>query len=223
MIAAVLGLLEAATWAAPIGAALWGLASVLLSPCHLTSLPLLVGFLERLPGQARSARALAGWVTVGVSLSLVAVAVVSLAAGRLLGDLWGVGPWVTIGFLLLAGLALLDAFPLPELGRLRPERARAGAGGALGAGGMLGVTLGPCTFAFFAPLIAFATGSAGGGLKAATVGAFVAAHLAATWITGLAGARLAQRLSGGRYAGPVKAAVGVVAIGLALGLIVTTP
>ncbi len=224
MIESLLQTLERASWLAPAAALLWGLASVLLSPCHLTSVPLLVGFLGRVKGQPLTERALAAWVTVGVSLSLVVLAGVSLLAGRILGDLWGMGPWLMVIFLLLAGLYLLGAFELPTFAQLRPERARAGMGGAVAAGGVLGLTLGPCTFSFFTPLLAFGMGSASLALKVVTILSFVAAHLSATWGAGLLGARFGGLLSGsGRFARFIKALVGVTCIALALELIMTTP
>lgn len=224
MTEAIVQLLERATWLAVLGAFLWGGASVVLSPCHLAGIPLLVGFLGRLEGQALGDGRLACWVTAGVSLSLVAVAGISIAAGRILGDLWGVGPWITIVFLVGAGLVLLGAIDLPSLGRLRPERARPGAAGALAAGGVLGVTVGPCTFAFFAPLLAFGAGPASPSLAATAIAAFVAAHLLATWTAGVVGARVGGWLArGGRIARPVKALVGVAAIALAVEMIVTAP
>ena len=224
MTEAILGLVETTTWLAVLGAFLWGLASVLLSPCHLASVPLLVGFLSRLEGQTLGSRGLAVWVTAGVSVSLVVVAGVSLVAGRILGDLWGVGPWLMIAFLVIAGLVLLEAVELPSLGQLRPERVRAGAAGAATAGGVLGVTLGPCTFAFFAPLLAFGAGTAPLALKVTTLGAFVLAHLLATWTAGVLGARVGGWISrGGRVARVAKGVVGLAAIGLAADMILNAP
>lgn len=220
----ILTLVEESTWLAVPGAFLWGLASIFLSPCHLTSLPLLVGFLGRVEGQSLRTRALSLWVTLGVSLSLVVVAAVSLAAGRILGDLWGVGPWLMILFLLLVGLVLLEAVEIPALGQLRPEKARAGRAGALATGGVLGVTLGPCTFGFFAPLLAFGAGAAPWGLRAATLGAFVVAHFAAAWAAGVLGGRVGDWMRrGGRVAEVLKKSMGVGAIAVALEMIVYGP
>lgn len=224
MTEAILGLVETHTWLAALGALLWGVASVLLSPCHLTGAPLLVGFLGQLKGQALRAPLISLWVTLGSSAGLVVVAALSLAAGRILGDLWGVGPWLMIAFLLLTGLLLLGAFELPSLGRLRPERARTGATGAATAGAVLGLSLGPCTFGFFAPLLAFGAGTAPLWLKIATLGTFVLAHLASTWLAGVLGARVAGWIRrGGRAAEVAKGAVGVAAILIALEMILHQP
>jgi cytochrome c-type biogenesis protein len=224
MIEAILGMLETSAWLAVLGAALWGVASVLLSPCHLASIPLLVGFLGRLEGQTLGSRKLALWVTIGVSISLVVVAGISLAAGRILGDLWGIGPWLMVAFLIFAGLVLLDAINVPSVGQLRPERARAGSAGAAAAGGVLGVTLGPCTFAFFAPLIAFGAGPASLGLRATALAAFVAAHLLATWTAGILGARVGGWIQhGSRVAKAAKSLAGLAAIAIAIDMIVNAP
>ncbi len=221
MIETILGLLEATTWLAVLGAFLWGIASIMLSPCHMASIPLLVGFLGRVDGQALSNRKLALWVTIGVSASLVIVAGISLAAGRILGDLWGVGPWLMVAFLILAGLVLLEAIDVPSLGRLRPDRARPGAGGAVAAGGVLGITLGPCTFGFFAPFLAFGAGSSSLGIRITSLGAFIFAHLLATWTAGVLGGRAAGWIQrGGRVAKLAKGAVGIVAIAIAVEMIV---
>ena len=220
----ILGMVESSTWLAVMGAFLWGLASILLSPCHLASIPLLVGFLGRVEGQALSNKMLSLWVTVGASVSLVVVAGVSLAAGRVLGDLWGIGPWVMVAFLILAGLVLLEAIDLPTVGQLRPERARAGARGAVTAGGVLGVTLGPCTFGFFAPLLAFGAGPAPLALRVATLGSFVVAHLVATWSAGVLGGRVSGWIRrGGRVARVAKALVGIAAIAVAVDMIIQMP
>lgn len=217
----ILRLVETSTWLAVLGAFLWGLASIALSPCHLASIPLLVGFLGRVEGQTLDNRRLALWVTVGASLSLVLVAGVSLAAGRILGDLWGIGPWLMIVLLILAGLVLLGVIDIPSFGQLRPDRARAGATGAAAAGGVLGTSLGPCTFGFFAPLLAFGAGSAPLGLRVTSLVAFVAAHLLATWTAGVLGARVGGWIQrGGRVARVAKGVVGVAAIALAVDMIV---
>jgi len=142
----------------------------------------------------------------------------------LLQIVWGLGPWLMVLFLVFAGLLLLGAIDLPSLGRLHPERARAGPAGATAAGAVLGLTLGPCTFAFFAPLLAFGAGPAPVTLRLSALMAFVTAHLLATWTAGTLGARLgAWMQDGGRVAGVAKAVVGVGAIVVAVDMIVNMP
>jgi len=220
----LMGSLEHVSGWTPLAAFAWGLASVALSPCHLTSVPLLVTFLGRMEGQRLSSRRLAVLVTLGISLSLLVVAAVTFALGRILGDLWGVGPWLMVALLLLGGLNLMGAFELPSIGRLDPKRARPGSKSALVSGAILGTSLGPCTFSFFAPVLALFGTAHFTALALASVAAFALGHLGVTFVLGFAGAELGARLSrGARWAKALKFAVGALSVGFALSLIVTTP
>lgn len=141
-----------------LGAAvLWGVLSILLSPCHLASIPLIVGFIN---GQGRLTRAravaLAGLFALGILLTIALIGVITGSAGRLLGD---VGPWggyLVAGVFFLVGLHLLDVIPLPWSGPGPVGLRRKGALAAFLLGLVFGVALGPCTFAFMAPLLAVA-------------------------------------------------------------------
>ncbi|HEY9250466.1 MAG TPA: cytochrome C biogenesis protein, partial [Rariglobus sp.] len=70
----------------------WGVLSIVLSPCHLASIPLIVGFLQG--GEAVTPRRAAGLSTLfalGILGSIALIGAVTAAAGRMLGDLgvWG--------------------------------------------------------------------------------------------------------------------------------------
>ena len=132
----------------------WGLASLLLSPCHLASLPLVVGFVNG-QGQASPARgaAIAGLFSLGLLTTIGIIGGVTAAAGRLMGD---VGPWANYGVaavFFVVGLSLLDVLPLgwsvPDSSRFRGRGLLA----AWGLGLIFGVALGPCTFAYLAPML----------------------------------------------------------------------
>lgn len=140
----------------------WGGLSILLSPCHLASIPLIVGFLQG-GGQAVSPRRAAGLSTLfalGILLSIALIGMVTAAAGRMLGDL---GPWanyaVALVFLVF-GLHLLDLLPMPSGWQPAPNQPRRGAVGALLFGLIFGVALGPCTFGFMAPVLGVTFGLA---------------------------------------------------------------
>jgi cytochrome c-type biogenesis protein len=142
------------------GALGWGLASLLLSPCHLASVPLLVGFVEgSRPGSTARALALSGSFGAGNLGAIALVAAATAGAGRMLGDLGVAGDLVLVAVLVVGGLALLDRLPFswspfaPRAGRFR------GAWGALGLGGAFGLAVGPCTFAFLAPVVGVALGA----------------------------------------------------------------
>lgn len=142
-----------APWLALVAAAGWGVASLVLSPCHLASIPLVVGFIaERKDTTPRQAFGYALLFALGILLSIAAVGGATAAAGRMLGD---VGPWANYavaGILLLVGLHLLGLLPLPwERGLALPRFQ--GKAAALLLGLVFGVALGPCTFAYLAPVL----------------------------------------------------------------------
>lgn len=139
----------------------WGVLSIVLSPCHLASIPLIVGFLQG--GRAVSPRRAAGLSTlfaVGILLSIALIGAATAAAGRMLGDL---GPWgnyaVAVVFFFF-GLHLLGVLPLPDLWQPAPDQARRGPFGAFLFGLVFGIALGPCTFGFMAPVLGVTFGRA---------------------------------------------------------------
>ena len=94
---------------AVLGCFLWGMVSVLFSPCHLASIPLMVGYVagQGHEIQGREAAGYAGVFSLGLFLSIAVVGVICSLLGRMLGDispLWG----VPVGVLLVwLGLDLM--------------------------------------------------------------------------------------------------------------------
>ena len=142
-----------APWLAVVAAAGWGVASLVLSPCHLASIPLIVGFIaERKNTTPRQAFAYALLFALGILISIAAAGGLTAAAGRMLGD---VGPWGNYAVavvLLLVALHLLNILPLPWERGLSLPRFQ-GKAAALLLGLVFGVALGPCTFAYLAPVL----------------------------------------------------------------------
>jgi cytochrome c-type biogenesis protein len=138
-----------------IGAAFaWGVASLLLSPCHLASIPLVVGFVNGQPqASARRGLALAALFSLGLLTTIAVIGGITAAAGRMLGD---VGPWASYVVAVVfigVGLSLLDVIPIgwgtPAVSRFRGR----GPAAALVLGLVFGIALGPCTFAYMAPML----------------------------------------------------------------------
>jgi len=146
------------TAAIALGASfVWGILSILLSPCHLGSIPLIVGFIQG-QGQITTRRAfvLASVFAGGILVTIALIGVITAAMGRMMGD---VGPWgnyfVALIFLLV-GLYLLDVIQLNLSGAQVSSRYGSGLVAALVLGLVFGVALGPCTFAYMAPMLAVA-------------------------------------------------------------------
>ncbi len=143
------------------GAFLWGVASILLSPCHLAGVPLVVAYTGR--STTLSSGRAAGLSTVfalGILVTVAVVGAISVLAGRLLGALGGVTNYLVAALLFVVGLELLGAWPFHWSGLPRPETTRRGLAGAFLFGLAFGTALGPCTFAFLGPVIAVATQTA---------------------------------------------------------------
>lgn len=144
---------------AALGCFLWGMISVLLSPCHLASIPLVVAYVggqEQLV-KGRQAVQYAVLFSIGLFLTILLVGVGCTLLGRMLGD---VGPYWTIavGLILLwvavdmLGLAKCS-MPSGLMAKLRIQ----GAWGALVLGLAYGILSGSCTFGFIAPILAIIT------------------------------------------------------------------
>jgi len=153
---------------------LWGVLSVVLSPCHLSSIPLVVAYMNggtEFP-TGRRALLISTSFAVGILGSIAVIGVITAAAGRMAGD---VGRWGTFGLAAVffaVGLNLLGILPLPTWSTPSPGTKRRGPWGALMLGLLFGAALGPCTFAFMAPLLGLAFRS---GAEAAAYGALLVA------------------------------------------------
>ncbi|RME91877.1 MAG: cytochrome C biogenesis protein [Verrucomicrobia bacterium] len=135
--------------------AVWGVLSILLSPCHLASIPLIVGFIS---GQGRVTTARAFWTatcfSVGILLTIAAVGVITAAAGRMMGDVGAWGNYFVALIFFAVGLHLLGVIPMPWSGPGQVNMKRRGPLAAFILGLVFGIALGPCTFAYMAPMLA---------------------------------------------------------------------
>ncbi len=140
----------------------WGVLSIVLSPCHLASIPLIVGFIDG-QGRMSTGRAfvISSLFSVGFLLTIALIGVRTAAAGRMLGDVGPWGNWLVALIFFLVGLHLLDLLPMPWSGPGQVGMARKGMLAAFLLGLIFGIALGPCTFAFLAPMlgVTFSLGS----------------------------------------------------------------
>lgn len=144
------------TPAIAIGASfVWGILSILLSPCHLASIPLIVGFIDE-QGQITTRRAF--WLSTvfagGILVTIAVIGVVTASLGRMMGDIGAWGNYFVAVIFFLVGLHLLDIIPMPFSGASVGETRYKGIWAALVLGLVFGIALGPCTFAYMAPMLA---------------------------------------------------------------------
>ena len=147
------------TTLAAVGCFLWGMVSVVFSPCHVASIPLIVSYVagQEKALNARSAAQYSVAFTVGLFITIALVGVICALLGRMLGD---VGSYWTI----LVGIILIwvafDMMGLAKcsmggglLGRIKIK----GLLGAFVLGLVYGILSGSCTFGFIAPILAIIT------------------------------------------------------------------
>ena len=142
-----------------IGCFLWGIVSVLFSPCHLASIPLIVAYVagQETAVNPKRASLYAGAFTGGLFVTIALVGVICAWLGRMLGDL---GLWwqVPVGVVLIwVALGMLGVQACTMSGSILYRLNLRGIYGAFGLGLAYGILSGSCTFGFIAPILAVVT------------------------------------------------------------------
>jgi cytochrome c-type biogenesis protein len=139
-----------------LGCFFWGVVSVMFSPCHMASIPLMVSYVA---GQHHPVTGIKGVFyaiafSTGLFITIAVVGVICGMLGRMLGD---VGPYWSIAVGLLLFWVALDMLGVAKcsmsnglLGKLTVK----GLPGALVLGLAYGILSGSCTFGFIAPILA---------------------------------------------------------------------
>ncbi|MFH1681973.1 MAG: cytochrome c biogenesis protein CcdA [Candidatus Eisenbacteria bacterium] len=157
LFAALTGAIEGAPLAAVLASFVWGVLSIVLSPCHLASIPLIIGFIgEQGDRSERRAFRLSALFAVGILATITVIGVITASLGRMMGDL---GPYVNYGVAIVffvLGLHFLGIFPLPWTGPGVGGTRGKGLVAAFFLGLVFGIGVGPCTFAYMAPMLGVA-------------------------------------------------------------------
>jgi len=132
----------------------WGILSILLSPCHLSSIPVIIGYISsRENGSYRTAFNYSFMFSLGILITIAAIGIITMSLGRLLGD---IGIWTNYfiaALFIVIGFNFLGVFDFSwNRINLNPTKDH-GIRGALILGLIFGIGLGPCTFAFLAPVL----------------------------------------------------------------------
>ena len=134
---------------------IWGIFSILLSPCHLSSIPLIIAFIGE-QGKISTKRSfwLATLFSLGILTTIAIIGLITGLLGRMLGDIGSYGNYIVAIIFFVMGLHLLEIIPLPFLRRSnQPAFQKKGLWAAFGLGLIFGIALGPCTFAYMAPML----------------------------------------------------------------------
>ena len=86
-------------------------------------------------------------------ITIAAIGAVTAAAGRMLGDVGRLGNYFVAVIFFGVGLHLLGVIPMPWSGPGNVGVKRKGMVAALVLGLVFGIALGPCTFAYMAPML----------------------------------------------------------------------
>jgi cytochrome c-type biogenesis protein len=132
----------------------WGVISILLSPCHLSGIPLVIGYVSS-QGQegVKHSYSLSLLFGVGILITIGLVGAITASAGRMLGDVGLWGNVIVAGVFFIVGFYLMDVITLPWTGITPRTSLARGWKGALLLGLIFGIGLGPCTFAYMAPVL----------------------------------------------------------------------
>ena len=151
--------IQGGTAIAALGCFVWGMISVMFSPCHLASIPLIIAYVggqhqAMSPKQASSYAAL---FTLGLFITIAIIGIVCALLGRMLGDVGNY--WqILIGLVLVwVALGMLGVEKCTMSGSLLYRLNLKGLFGAFSLGLSYGILSGSCTFGFIAPILAIIT------------------------------------------------------------------
>ncbi|UCE34553.1 MAG: sulfite exporter TauE/SafE family protein [Deltaproteobacteria bacterium] len=144
---------------AALGCLLWGMISVLFSPCHLASIPLIVAYVggQQEVLRPRQAAHYSIAFTIGLFITIALIGIICALLGRMLGDVGNY--WqVLVGLVLVwVALGMFGIEKCSMSGSLLYRLKLSGLFGAFVLGLAYGILSGSCTFGFIAPILAIIT------------------------------------------------------------------
>jgi cytochrome c-type biogenesis protein len=144
---------------AGLGCFAWGMISVLFSPCHLASIPLIVAYVggQEQAINPKQAGVYSSLFTLGLFISIALIGIVCALLGRMLGDVGNYWQILVGAVLIWVALGMLGVEKCSLSGSLLYRLNLKGLSGAFVLGLAYGVLSGSCTFGFIAPILAIIT------------------------------------------------------------------
>ena len=147
------------TTIAALGCFVWGMISVIFSPCHLASIPLIVAYVggQQQVLKPKEAAYYSATFTSGLFITISLIGIICALLGRMLGDVGNY--WqILVGLILVwVALGMLGVEKCSMSGSLLYRLNLKGIFGAFALGLTYGVLSGSCTFGFIAPILAIIT------------------------------------------------------------------
>jgi len=136
----------------------WGILGMILSPCALVTIPLVVGYIEsQEETSTRNAFLISISFSLGVLINIALVGIIIASAGTLMTQLSRFMNYFVAVVFILFGLHLLEVFEIPWFSQSSMKAgASKGFFGAWLLGLFSGLAIGPCAFAYLAPLLVLA-------------------------------------------------------------------
>jgi len=142
-----------------IAAFIWGVCSVIFSPCHLASIPLIIGYIGGFTEDKKIKNAF--WYSlifvIGLFISIAIIGIITSMIGRIIGDVGDIWKYIIAAILIIVALHLFEIIPINIPGLHKLQTKKKGAIGAFLLGTTYGIVSGPCTFGFIAPMLAMIT------------------------------------------------------------------
>jgi cytochrome c-type biogenesis protein len=210
---------------AGVGSFLWGMVSVLFSPCHLASIPLIIAYVggqQQILGSRQAAYYSVAF-TLGLFITIALIGILCALLGRMLGD---IGNYWQILVGLVLGWVALGMFGVESCsmsGTLLYRLNLKGIFGAFGLGLAYGVLSGSCTFGFIAPILAIITVQQKVASGVILILLFAIGHCLPIVVAGSSAAMVKGVLENSQWQGATqwfRKGAGVVIVGLAIYFIV---
>lgn len=144
---------------AAFGCFIWGMISLIFSPCHIASIPLIVAYVggQDRAVNSKSASIFAVMFTTGLFITIALIGILCAYLGRILGDVSSYWNIITGCILIWVAIGMLGVDKFRLSGGMFYRLKLKGIFGAFVLGLAYGLLSGSCTFGFIAPILAIIT------------------------------------------------------------------